>query len=132
MTETRASEVPVELRRRAAFAAWDLAVVVSFVLIGRDTHEESVGLVEVARTGAPFALALLGAWLTPLVHRMPWRIGAGVAVGVITTGVGLFFRGVVFNEGLSGAFPFVAAAYLVGLMALARVLYRLWVVGRTA
>lgn len=110
------------IKRRGAYFLVDLLVVASFVLIGRDTHEESVGVGEVLRTAAPFLLALAGAWLTPPVHRTPWRIGSGVAVGVITTAVGIFFRTVVFREGSSGLFPVVTAAYLIGLMVLARFL----------
>lgn len=132
MTDTLIHEPTIGLRRWIGFAAWDLAVVVSFVVIGRDTHQESVGFSEVVRTGAPFVLALAGAWLTPAVHRQPWLIGAGVAVGVITSATGLFFRSVVFGEGLSGAFPVVAAVYLIGLIGLGRVLFRLWLVGRAA
>ena len=96
-------------------------VVGTFVLFGRDTHNESVGLAEITRTAGPFLLALAGAWLTPLVHRTPWRIGSGIAVGVITTVLGLYFRSVVFDEGLSGLFPVITGAYLVGLMVLIRV-----------
>ncbi len=132
MTTTLTHELKPSLRRWIGFAAWDLAVVVSFVLIGRDTHQESVGFSEVVRTGAPFALAVVGAWLTPMVHRQPWLIAVGIATGVITSLMGLFFRSVVFGEGLSGAFPVVTAAYLIGLMGLGRVLFRLWAVGRAA
>lgn len=132
MTDTMTPSSRVGGRRWVGFAAWDIAVVVSFVLIGRDTHQESVGFSEVVRTGAPFGLALIGAWLAPLVHRHPWLIGAGLVVGVVTTGMGLFFRSIVFNEGVSGAFPIVTAAYLIGLIGLGRVFYRMWLVGRAA
>jgi hypothetical protein len=100
----------------------DIAVVASFVLIGRDTHNESAGAAELVRTGAPFALALAGAWLTPLVHRTPWRVGSGVAVGLITAGLGIFFRSVVFGEGISGLFPVVTAGFLIGLMIIPRLI----------
>jgi len=114
-------KTPHPARRRAGFALFDLVVVASFVIIGRDTHNESQGIGEVVQTAAPFLLALAGAWITPLVHRTPWRLGSGLAVGVTTTAAGLFFRSVVFGEGISGAFPIVAAAYLIGLMAAGRV-----------
>ncbi len=110
------------IKRRAIYLCIDSAVVASFVVIGRDTHNEPGGTAEVIRTAAPFLLALAGAWLTPLVHRMPWRIGSGVAVGVITTILGLYFRAMVFGEGNSGMFPVVTAAYLIGVMALARLI----------
>jgi len=113
---------PAAIRRRAVYLLVDLAVVVSFVLIGRDTHEESVGFAEIFRTGAPFLLALTGAWLTPPVHRAPWRIGSGIAAGIVTTALGLYFRAVVFGEGNSGLFPLVTAAYLIGLMTLTRLI----------
>ena len=107
---------PSGVRRRTIYLLIDFAVVASFVLIGRDTHNESVGVVDILRTAAPFLLALGGAWLTPLVHRTPWRIGSGIAVGAITTALGIYFRTVVFGEGSSGMFPVVTAGYLIGLM----------------
>jgi hypothetical protein len=107
--------------RHGIYLFADLAVVASFALIGRDSHNESVGLGEVFHTAAPFLLALTGAWLTPIVHRTPWRILSGIAAGIITTVLGLYFRAVVFSEGISGMFPVVTAAYVMGLMALPRV-----------
>ncbi len=109
-------------KHRGIYALLDLAIVMSFVLIGRDTHNESLGVSEVLRTGAPFVLALGGAWLTPLVHRTPWRIGAGLVAGLITTALGIYFRTVVFGEGSSGLFPLVTAAYLTGLMLVPRLI----------
>lgn len=118
---TSASRV-AGVRRRGTYVLLDIAVVASFVLIGRDTHNESAGAAEVIRTGAPFVLALVGAWLTPLVHRKPWRVESGVAVGLITAGLGIFFRSVVFGEGISGLFPVVTAGYLIGLMIIPRLI----------
>lgn len=110
------------VKRRGIYVLLDIAVVASFVFIGRDTHNESVGAAEVFGTGAPFMLALAGAWLTPLVHRTPWWIGSGIAVGAITACLGIFFRSVVFGEGISGLFPVVAAGYLIGLMIIPRLI----------
>jgi hypothetical protein len=112
----------VGTKQRGIYAVLDLAIVASFVLIGRDTHNESLGVAEVLRTGAPFVLALVGAWLTPLVHRAPWRVGAGLAAGLITTALGIFFRTFVFGEGSSGLFPVVTGAYLTGLMLVPRMI----------
>jgi hypothetical protein len=125
MSEMLQTSIRKMVGRRLAYGVVDLIVVATFVLIGRDTHDESIGFSEVLRTGAPFLLALAGAWLTPLVHRMPWRLGAGLAAGAITAGAGIYFRAVIFGEGVSGAFPIVTAAYLIGLMAAARVVGRL-------
>ena len=108
------------IKRRGIYALVDLAVVASFILIGRDTHNESVSAADVFRTSAPFLLALAGAWLTPLVHRAPWRVGSGIAVGLITTALGIYFRTVVFGEGASGLFPLITAGYLIGLMIIPR------------
>lgn len=112
--------------RRGAFAAVDLVIVVSFVVIGRDAHEETLGIGDLARTAGPFVLGLAGAWLTPVVHRTPWRLSAGIASGAITTGAGVYFRAVVFREGISGAFPVITGLYLIGLMAGARAIPRAW------
>jgi hypothetical protein len=116
------ASLPVGIKRRGIYLLLDIAVVASFILIGRDSHNESVGAAEVVRTGAPFVLALAWAWLTPLVRRTPWRVGSGIIVGLVTTGLGLFFRSVLFGEGISGLFPVVTAGYLIGLMIIPRLI----------
>ena len=105
------------------FFTWDLAVVISFVALGRDTHNESLDLARSFQTAAPFLIGLAAGWLPAHVRRRPSWVSSGIIVGSITLGGGLFLRSVVFAEGLSGAFPVVAALYLVGLMSSARVVW---------
>ena len=108
------------------FLAWDISVVVAFVVIGRDTHDESQAIASILRTTAPFMAALLLALAMPEVRRSPARITAGLLSGATTALVGLMLRRAVFGEGLAGAFPLVATAFLVGLMVVGRLIPAMW------
>jgi len=105
------------------FFGWDLVVVCSFVALGRDTHRESLDLVRSFQTAAPFLIALAAGWLPAPVRTRPAAIRSGLMIGGVTALLGLVLRGVVFDEGLSGAFPFIATAYLIGLMVLGRLVW---------
>lgn len=107
----------------AGFFIWDLLVVGSFVLLGRDTHRESLDLTRSLQTATPFLIALGAAWLPPQVRSRPEAIRSGVVIGTVTPLLGLLLRSLVFGEGLSGAFPIIATGYLAGLIVLGRVLW---------
>ena len=102
------------------FLAWDIAVVLAFVVIGRDTHDESQTVAAILRTAAPFMAALLFSLAIPVVRRSPSSVPAGLLAGATTALVGLVLRKFVFAEGVAGAFPVVATAFLVGLMVAGR------------
>lgn len=108
--------------RRLAFLLFDLAVVISFAVIGRNTHNEALGLAATVGTAAPFLIGLLAAWLVPQLRRQPGRIASGAAIAVLVTGIGLVARVYLFSDGITGAFPYVAAGYLGGLLVAGRAL----------
>lgn len=107
-------------RSSIAVLALDVAVVVTFVLFGRETHESPFDVAESLRVAAPFMAGLGLAWLLPPTRRSAWRILTGVLVGAVTAFIGIALRSLVFNDGISGAFPIVTMAYMVGLMSLYR------------
>ncbi len=106
--------------------AWDLTVVVAFVVMGRSTHAEPLDFWRSFRTAEPFLLGLALGWFPPLVWRTPLRIVAGLVVGLITVAAGLAIRRVVFAEGISGVFPVVTTGFIVGLMVLGRLIAQQW------
>ena len=130
MTDPRVEE-PASVAARSGFQpaamlgffGWDLVVVCSFVALGRDTHSESLDLVRSFQTAAPFLIALAAGWLPPALRTRPAAITSGLLVGGVTALVGLVLRAVVFDEGLSGAFPIITTIYLIGLMVLGRLLW---------
>lgn len=91
----------------------DVMVVVSFVAFGSENHDQPLDLAELLRVAAPFLVGLAAAWAIPILRRKPWHWLNGVLMGLVTTAIGLTLRTVVFSDGISGAFPVVAAAYIV-------------------
>lgn len=89
----------------------DVVVVLAFVLIGRESHDEGNALVEVARTAAPFLVGLVAAWLMTGGWRVPLDPRTGVVVAAVTVTVGLTVRRIVFGDGT--AMPFIIVTTLV-------------------
>lgn len=112
---TTASESNPRWRHVAAIA-FDSFVVGSFAVIGRESHNLISDPVETLRVAAPFLVALFIAWSIPAVSRRPWSLRAGLMIGAVTAAGGLLLRSLLFGDGISGAFPVVAAAYIIGLM----------------
>ena len=52
--------------------ALDVAIVVAFVVFGRETHDSPFDLAESTRIAAPFMLGLGVAWLLPQTRRSSW------------------------------------------------------------
>jgi len=107
-------------RSAVVVLALDVLVVVTFVIFGRDTHDSPFDIAESTRIAAPFMAGLGIGWLIPHVRTSAWRVLSGVLVGATTFVVGVTLRSVVFGDGISGAFPVVAAAYLIGMMSVYR------------
>ncbi len=105
--------------------ALDILVVITFVVVGRETHESPFDIAESARIAAPFMTGLGIVWLFPKVRQSSWRVLTGVLVGAVTAASGIALRALVLADGISGAFPIVATAYIVGLMSLYRVILAL-------
>ena len=101
---------------RRWFWVLDAFVVLSFVLIGRDTHGFLPDVGDTIRVAAPFLLALaLGvlafrAWIRPT----SWL--TGLALALTTLIIGMLLRRFVFDAGTARTFVVLAAAWFVGLM----------------
>lgn len=106
----------------------DVLLVVLFVVVGRASHQESVGPAGLLSTGWPFLLALVAGWLAARIWRAPLSLGRGVVVWLLCCAGGLLLR-VVFTE-QTAQLPFVivaaltTAVFLIGWRALALVLRR--------
>jgi len=97
----------------AAAIALDLAAVMTFIVVGRQSHQESTALVDIARTAAPFLIALVLGWMVAQVWMVPLRPMTGVVVSTVTLIAGMFTRRVLFNEGIAATFIVVTALFLV-------------------
>lgn len=111
------------------FFAWDLLVVVTFVVWGRGTHQETLDAGRSFQTALPFLIALLVAWLPATVRAHPGAWQSGIMVVAITAILGMALRRLVFDEGLSGLFPVVTLGYL-GVLIIGARLLRPWVAAR--
>lgn len=79
-------------RPPAAALAVDLVAVLVFAGVGRASHVEGTGLLQVAGTALPFWVGVLLAWALPRVHRDPTRLvpaGAVVLAGAVVVGLAL-------------------------------------------
>ena len=102
----------VPTRRTAIALVLDLLSVAVFVVIGRRTHQEGSALAAVAKTMAPFVIALFPAWVVARVWERPTALQTGLIVWVITVLAGMFTRRVLFGEGIAPAFIIVATLFL--------------------
>lgn len=92
--------------------ALDVLVVVLFVVIGRETHEEANALTAGVETAAPFLVGLAFGWGFARAARMRGVVGRGLTVFVSTVLVGMLVRRYVFDDGTAAAFVLVAALFL--------------------
>ena len=96
--------------------AFDTAVVVAFVAIGRRDHGEDPGLAGLVGTAAPFLVGLLLAWLVAHRRDEPIALRTGLIVWPVTVAVGMVGRRLV-GEGTALAFVIVATCALgVGML----------------
>lgn len=101
---------------RQRFWILDVLVVVSFAVIGRDTHGFSSDWEEVARISAPFLIALVVGFIVTRVWSSFTNPLVGVVLGIITLVVGMLIRSFVFDDGTAAVFVWVAAGWFVGVM----------------
>ena len=102
------------LRRLAP--AFDLAVVVVFIVLGRAEHDSTAAeggsaLTALVTTLAPFAIALGAAWAQPSIRRAPLTLRSGALIWAATLVGGLALRSLVFGDGIAPAFIAVAAGF---------------------
>ena len=96
----------------------DLAAIVIFAALGRETHEHGLDLAGVILTAAPFMAGALTGWLISRAWRRPLAVWpSGVAVWLSTVVFGLLLRGAT-GGGLALAFQIVSlvtlGAFLLG------------------
>ncbi|MEJ5944971.1 DUF3054 domain-containing protein [Pseudokineococcus basanitobsidens] len=111
-------------RPPAAALVVDLLAVLVFAGVGRSSHAEGTGLLQVAGTALPFWVGVVLAWAVPRVHRDPTRLvpaGAVVLAGSVVVGVVLRLA---TGQGAPVSFVVVTvvvlAVLLLGWRALAR------------
>ena len=108
MRAQQSNEVPT---RRRWWLLIDVIVVLAFVLIGRESHDDANMFVDVLQTAAPFIVGLGAGWVITWRWRDLLDVRTGVVVAAATVLVGLTVRRLVFGEGI--ALPFVIVTTLV-------------------
>jgi hypothetical protein len=90
----------------------DVASVVVFVVLGRETHNEEGTIEGLVVTAAPFLIALVAGWGITRAWQAPisLRVGGGVLVTTIVGG--MLLRRFVFDEGTATSFMIVATVFL--------------------
>ena len=93
--------------------ALDVIAIVLFAALGRRSHDEGSGVLDVLETAAPFLVALAVGWIVVLVARLPpTSIVAGVVLWAVTVVGGLVLRRTVWDRGTQTSFIIVAALVL--------------------
>jgi hypothetical protein len=105
-------------------AALDVAVVVSFAVIGRSSHDEAtpgpatltsatVGPTpsDVIRVAAPFLIGLACGWAVARAWRRPFDVVIGRTIWVVTVALGMVLRRALFDDGIAFSFVVVATIF---------------------
>jgi FlaA1/EpsC-like NDP-sugar epimerase len=106
----------------------DVATVLSFVIIGRDTHGFVTDWAVTARVAAPFLIAFGVGVLITRAWRNPTGLLTGLGLAVTTVALGLFLRRFVFDAGTARTFVILTstwmAAWMVGWRLVAKLVVR--------
>lgn len=105
--------------------ALDAALVLTFVLIGREEHAGSSATGHVLSVVLPFWFGLVAGWAGAKVWRAPWAIRTGALIWPAVVIVGMLARRWVFGDGTAPAFVIVATLFLGAALIGWRVLARL-------
>lgn len=97
--------------RLAVAAGIDTAVVVAFVAIGRNNHDEDPGIAGLFATAAPFLIGLVVGWAVARAWNRPLALRTGVIVWLVTVAVGMLVRRVL-GDGTALSFVIVATLFL--------------------
>lgn len=108
------------------FWVLDAAIIVSFAVVGRDTHGFNSDWGEVIRISIPFLIALGVGIVAMRAWRNPTNLLVGLVVGVITLVGGMLIRGLVFDDGTATTFILVSAGWIIGLMIAWRIVALFW------
>ncbi|MEJ5915623.1 DUF3054 domain-containing protein [Pseudokineococcus sp. 1T1Z-3] len=103
-------------RPPVAGLAVDLVAVLVFAGVGRASHGEGLGLLQVLGTALPFWAGVVLAWALPRVHRDPTRVvPAGVLVLAASVSLGMVLR-LATGQGAEPSFVVVTTLVLAVLM----------------
>ncbi len=98
------------------FWVLDALVVLSFVVVGRDSHGFVTEWGETVRVAAPFLIALAIGIVVTRAWRRPLHLLTGLGVGVITLVLGMLLRRFVWDDGTATTFIVVTSGWIIGLM----------------
>ncbi|GAB3268628.1 DUF3054 domain-containing protein [Kineosporia babensis] len=100
-------------RALAVAALADLACVLVFVAIGRNSHEAGFTLVGLVTTGWPFWVGVAGGYVGVLAFRLaPAALTGAAMVLMKTLVIGMILRSVVQNDGTPVSFVVVSTIFL--------------------
>lgn len=99
-------------RRLPLALALDLLAVMTFVVLGRRTHDEGNSFNQIAETAAPFVVGLGAGWLLARAWRRPDRVTTGLVIWPTTLLVGMVLRRWGFDDGTATSFVIVATLFL--------------------
>lgn len=124
MTRARVSTSTV-----AISATLDFVLIVVFVAIGRQSHDEGITLAGTLETSWPFLVGLVAGWLISRAWHHPLGVlNPGVIIWAATLIVGMALR-IVSSQGIALPFVIVAtvtlAVFLIGWRAFAASLRRI-------
>lgn len=91
-----------------AYIFIDIALIATFVLIGRNEHNSGSQFIGYLTTVSPFLIATLVAWSLPHVRKTPDSVASGLTVWATVIILGMVLRRNVFGGGT--AVPFVVVA----------------------
>ena len=98
------------------FWVLDVATVLSFVIIGRDTHGFVTDWGATARVAAPFLIALGIGVLITRAWKKPTDLLTGLGLAITTVLVGLLLRRYVFDAGTARTFVILTSAWMLAWM----------------
>lgn len=104
----------------------DIAVVLVFVLVGRENHGEGNAFFDVVRTAAPFVVGLVAGWFVTGARLAPLTVRTGTGVAAVTVVVGLVVRRIAFGDGIAAPFVIVTTGVLLAGLVGWRVVAHAW------
>ena len=102
----------VAMHPRARLLVLDVVAILVFVTIGRRTHDEGSALGGIAKTAAPFLIAMVVGWGLTRAWKRPYEGQTGTIMWGVTVAFGLLLRRTVFDRGTATAFVIVATLFL--------------------
>jgi len=90
----------------------DAIVVMSFVVIGRDSHGLEAGWSVTVRVAAPFLIALAIGIVSTRAWLKPLDATTGLGLAATTVVLGLLFRRFIFGAGIATTFMVLTAGWM--------------------